>query len=377
MNLVVLALGLHIAARPPTRCTVSMRAKDTLEAADAEESAALNEAAAAAGALARSAETLAATRAAAEERLAALRTELDAGGALAKAMESAGSGSPPKKVAKALKKPKGSLAIVPEGVPIDAASLGGIDLDDPAYISESSRDGNAAAVCVRVSGPSMLTADALAATVAEQETARGDFPGPLPVISRDDVVDTLQLAKAKADGAGAVVLNVVLNGAEKTKELFDQARNSSAQFLRRNSFPRNFLTPQSSAPQAGGLGLEAIVRVADAAELTAAVDMGAAIVCIGDCALPTAVELLGQLPDGVVSVCDVELPDVRGAWAVRDEKFNAMICGKGLLEVCARDRIPPAAVIKAMNSKGSVKFGLGMQKGRMEGAKEQLGTLSM
>ena len=45
--------------------------------------------------------------------------------------------------------------------------------------------------------------------------------------------------------------------------------------------------------------------------------------------------------------------------------------------MCARDRIPPAAVIKAMNSKGSVKFGLGMQKGRMEGAKEQLGTLSM
>ena len=248
MNLVVLALGLHIAARPPTRCTVSMRAKDTLEAADAEEAAALNEAAAAAGALARSAETLAATRAAAEERLAALRTELDAGGALAKAMESAGSGSPPKKVAKALKKPKGSLAIVPEGVPIDAASLGGIDLDDPAYIGESSRDGNAAAVCVRVSGPSMLTADALAATVAEQETARGDFPGPLPVISRDDVVDTLQLAKAKADGAGAVVLNVVLNGAEKTKELFDQARNSSAQFFARNSY-RAFLAPQfSDAP---------------------------------------------------------------------------------------------------------------------------------
>ena len=48
----------------------------------------------------------------------------------------AGSGSAPKKVAKALKKPKGSLAIVPEGVPIDAASLGGIDLDDPAVRRE-------------------------------------------------------------------------------------------------------------------------------------------------------------------------------------------------------------------------------------------------
>ena len=49
---------------------------------------------------------------------------------------------------------------MPEGVPVDAMSMGGIDLDDPAYIGESSRDGNAAAVCVRVSGPSMLTADA-------------------------------------------------------------------------------------------------------------------------------------------------------------------------------------------------------------------------
>ena len=41
------------------------------------------------------------------------------------------------------------------------------------------------------------------------------------------------------DGAGAVVLNVVLNGADKTKELFDQARNSCA-ILRRNSSAQFF-----------------------------------------------------------------------------------------------------------------------------------------
>lgn len=54
-----------------------------------------------------------------------------------------------------------------------------------------------------------------------------------------------------------------------------------------------------------------------------------------------------------------------------------MIVGKTLLEVCARDRVPPAAVMKALLSKGSVKYGLGMNMGRLEGSKEQLGSLAM
>ena len=40
------------------------------------------------------------------------------------------------------------------------------------------------------------------------------------------------------------------------------------------------------------------------------------------------------------------------------------------MKTCARERCPPTAVLKAMLAKGSVKFGLGMQLGRMEGAKE-------
>ena len=67
--------------------------------------------------------------------------------------------------------------------------------------------------------------------------------------------------------------------------------------------------------------------------------------------------------------------DVRGVWRVRDIGFSALIVSRALMDVCIRDRVPPEAVIKAMLAKGSVKFGLGMQKGRMEGAKEYLGDL--
>ena len=62
---------------------------------------------------------------------------------------------------------------------------------------------------------------------------------------------------------------------------------------------------------------------------------------------------------------------------MRDLKFNALICGRSMLELCVRDRVPPTAILKAYASKGSVKYGLGMQKGRLEGSKEYLGSLAM
>ena len=55
---------------------------------------------------------------------------------------------------------------------------------------------------------------------------------------------------------------------------------------------------------------------------------------------------------------------------MRDLGFNAVILGAPLMQTCARERCPPTAVLKAMLAKGSVKFGLGMKLGRMEGAKE-------
>lgn len=261
------------------------------------------------------------------------------------------------KLFKALKKPKGTMALIGEGSLQTTISLGGYDLNDPTYLSEQFRVSGAAAVCVRVGGDSSfytaLDDKALEATVKEQAIAKGSFPGPLPVIARGEFVDPLQLAKLAADGADGVLLSVLLNGAEGTASLAEEAR---------------------------AFGLEPIFGVANAAELASALELGARIVSIGECALPEAEELLGSLKSDnpkVLAICDLYTRDVRGAWMARDLGFDAQIASDSILEVCSRDRCPPESVVKAMLMKGSYKYGLGMQKGRLEGAKEVLGDLAM
>ena len=101
------------------------------------------------------------------------------------------------------------------------------------------------------------------------------------------------------------------------------------------------------------------------------------IVMLGDCTVQAAAELRDTLPEGVLSVADVPFMDVRGAWKMRGLEFNALLGGRPMMEVCARDRVPPTAVINSILSKGSVKFGLGTKKGRLVGAKEYLGSLAM
>jgi len=340
----------------PFSSSVAIRTPTILQREHAEgEAEAEAEAAVAAdtaGALARSAESLQAATASAEALVAALQTELDAGGALAAAVEKKGKGKAGKpKLVRALKKPKGTLALVGEGKLIDgSATLGGYDLNDPKYLSEQFRTAGNAVVAVTTEGPRALSPTALADTVAEQAVAKGEFPGPLPVLVRADIIDEVQLADAKAKGADGVMLNLVLNGAEKTAELMAAASD---------------------------YGLEAVVRVGTDEEIQEAAKLGASILAIGDCSLPRAEELIGAVPEGVVTIADVLIADVRGAWKVRDMGFNALIISDGLTSVCIRDRVPPEAVIKAMLSKGSVEFGLGMQKGRLEGAKESLGSLAM
>lgn len=122
-----------------------------------------------------------------------------------------------------------------------------------------------------------------------------------------------------------------------------------------------------------------MVRVCDAEQMADAVELGAGIIVVGDCALDEATALIADLPkgkNGVVTVADLLYNEVRGAWQCRDAGFNALMSGTSMLEVCVRDRVPPTAVSKAILSKGSVKYGLGMQKGRLEGSKEQLGSLA-
>jgi len=298
--------------------------------------------------------SLDAQRKSGEAAVAALQATLDAGdddSTLAKAIAKKGKVKPSGKLAKALKKPTGTMALIGEGGVLDAISLGGFDLNDPAYVSLQCREGGCAAVSVKLAhSERALADDALAATIAEQETSRGEFPSPIPAFARGPIVDALQVASAAADGAMGVVVPFALNGAEGTAALMEEAE---------------------------AYGLETLVRVCSEEELTGALNLKPSMVMLGDCTLKQAGELKDALPEGVISVCDVPFLDVRGAWMVRDLGFSALIAGKSMMDVCIRDRVPPTAIIKAVLSKGSVKYGLGMQKGRLEGSKEFLGSLAM
>lgn len=326
--------------------------KATLEEAKVEEAQSAEEAAEAAGAEARA--NIDATRADAKSAAAALRAELEGAGedhAVARVLAKRGSAPAKGKLTKELRKPPGTIAVIPYGAPIESVSQGGYDLNDPVYLSAQFRDGAATAAMVDMRSAVRLSAAAVRLTAEEQETARGDFPGPLPVLVRDDFVDEVQLARAKAEGASAVMLELGLNGEEQTGALMAAATE---------------------------LGLEPLVRVGDEAELQAALRLEAACVVFGDMGLERAGALRELLPEGVTSVCDVVLPEaVRDTWRVRDAGFNAAVIGLPLLKMCVRERAPPTAVLKAMLSKGSVKFGLGMQLGRLEGAKEELGQMAM
>eukprot|EP00320_Phaeocystis_rex_P019382 CAMPEP_0119066578 /NCGR_PEP_ID=MMETSP1178-20130426/9094_1 /TAXON_ID=33656 /ORGANISM="unid sp, Strain CCMP2000" /LENGTH=369 /DNA_ID=CAMNT_0007048187 /DNA_START=31 /DNA_END=1140 /DNA_ORIENTATION=- len=359
-------LGLHLAPCPPKMTHTVARGALTMQINDGGESKEImdgardeaeikaDEAADAAGAAARAA--ISDTRARAEAAVAALRAEIDAADgahAVTKMLGKKGSLSAPGELADALRKPEGTIAIIAQGAPVESVSLGGFDLDDPVYLSGEFRRGNAAAVCVDCTPELRLSANALKGTADEQQTAMGEFPGPVLVIARDDFIDDVQLAQAAADGATAVILPLQLNGEEQTGALMAAAAE---------------------------LGLDTLVRVGDEAEAEAAVRLGASVVAIGDLGVPAAAELRQTLPVEVVSVSDCILRDdeaIRDTWRVRDLGFNAVILGKPLMRTCARERCPPTAVLKAMLAKGSVKFGLGMKLGRMEGAKETLGSLAM
>jgi len=359
------APGAHVQCRHmvhrPVACTMladepeKSRSAEFLEEARSEDEQAWFDEMDAAATQARTSEAIAVLRTNGLAAAASLQAELDTSdsSALAKACAAKGKAKPSGKVFKALKKPKGTMALVGEGVVMDTISLGGFDLADPAYLSSEYRTGGCAAVAVGAHTDDALGDGALgslSATVAEQETARGEFPGPLLAISRGPIVDEVQIAAAKANGASAVVIPFNLNGAERTAELLAEA---------------------------AAHGLESAVRVCTLEELTLALGLDPKMLAFGDCNLPQAAEMLPSVPEGVLAIADFPTSEVRGAWQVRDIGFNALISGRSMLEMCVRDRVPPSAIIKAVLSKGSVKYGLGYNKGRLEGSKEFLGSMAM
>ena len=327
---------------------------EILDSAKDEEERDFIEQAAKQAAAARTPEVAAAHRALAEAAVAALRDRPEVVAALEKTAKPSG------KIAKALRKPSGSMSLIGEGTdfgvgdePGSISLMGGFDMNDPTYLSVEFRKGGVSAISATLTYESALTENDLEKFVAEQATAKGEFPGPVPAICRAPFIDPLQLAQASLDGALGCVLPMNLNDKASMGELMAACEK---------------------------LGMEALVRVSDASQMADAIDLGAGIVVLGDVSQPDATELIAELPrgkNGIVTVADFPYLDVRGAWQVRDAGFSALLSGASMLEVCARDRVPPAALCKAILSKGSVKYGLGMQKGRLEGSKEFLGSMGM
>lgn len=271
----------------------------------------------------------------------------------------------------ALTKRRGTITVIAEYKRrLDRGSF--IDeIYEPTILSPTFREFGASAVAI-MADPVMGGCDYedLTGVHREQETARGDVPGPLPLISSDLIVHPVQLAQSKVAGCTGVVLRYGALGEERAPVLWKQARK---------------------------LDLEPIVQVDNQNEAQAAVDMGATILMFNVGGEGTEddqntakgkMELVKSLrvPDAKV-VCavanimpydDKGLQEVEDAWVCRDAGFQA-VWASDVLYKSGNDAVEhPGAIINSMKSKSSVKWASAKARGgKGEGAREYLGDILM
>lgn len=245
---------------------------------------------------------------------------------------------------------------------------------EPNILSTNFREFGADAVAVladdRMGG---CDYDDVASVRDEQETARGDVPGPLPLVSSDLIVHEVQLARSAAAGCAGVVLRTDALAADRLVELVGTAVR---------------------------LGLEPVVGVDDAEGARTAVEAGASILMInvgGDSVVVegeevvTAKDRIGILdsveaPDGraickianIVPYDDKGLQEVEDAWVCRDAGFQAVWASDVLYKSGNDAAEHPGAIIRSMKSKSSVKWAsVKARGGKGEGAREYLGDILM
>jgi len=286
-------------------------------------------------------------------------------------LPSVSSKPPPTKVKDALTKRTGTITVIAEYKRKLAVESGFINEDDtfsPEAMSPIFREFGAAATAVmadeRMGG---CTYDDLDTVMKEQQSVQGDFPGPLPVINSDLIVDELQIARSAAMGVEAVLVTYnVVGGSEKVGFLIQCAH---------------------------AVGLEAIVRVTNAEEAQAAIDVGASILLIdgvGDDggSVDEKIDVLTALniPEGE-SVCTIanilandnkQLEEVEETWICRDKGFNAVWVSDALFKSGNDPTEHAGAIIRSMTAKSSVKWASAKAKsGKGEGAREYLGDIMM
>lgn len=262
-----------------------------------------------------------------------------------------------------LTKRKGTISIVAE---YKKKLLAGGYIDEifePSIMSSAFREFFASAVSVmadeRMGG---CNYDDVRAFADEQAAAKGDMPGPCPVICNDLIVDEVQIARSKAFGAGAVGIDVGVVGAETFAEMVQAAR---------------------------ALELEVVGEVSTAEEAQQAVDAGCTILSVlGSGAPPDKYAVVSSLsiPEGttlctinhILAKNDKGLMEVEEAWISRDLGFNAVWVADALYKNAAEPTESPGAVIAAMRAKSSVKWASPKARsGKGEGAREYLGDIMM
>ena len=246
-----------------------------------------------------------------------------------------------------------------------SSSSGGYiaDVFDPEILGPVFREFGATGIAVladfRMGG---CTYTDLAEFVEEQRQAAHKVPGPVAVISSDVIIDKVQIAQSAALNVAAIVLALDMVGVDELPALLRAA----------------------SAVQ-----LEAIVAVSSKQEAQTAVDLVARILSIVNVdGIDDKVACIDSLivPDGQ-SVCKIaniqaknnkQLTEIEEAWAVRDKGFQCAWVGEALYKGGADLTEHPGAIIKAMRSKSSLKWGVAKAKsGRGEGAREYLGDILM
>jgi len=287
-------------------------------------------------------------------------------------IRSISSSPPPTTVKESLTKRKGTITVIAEYKRKLAVESGYIDeaiIFSPQSMSPTFREFGASATAVmadeRMGG---CTYDDLETVVKEQQGAKGDMPGPLPVINSDLIVDELQIARSAVLGVDAVVVtyNVVEGGSTKVDFLIQCAY---------------------------AVGLEVIVKVTDAAEAQGAVDVGARILWVdgvGDDggSVDEKINVVKNLtaPEGE-TICTIanilannnkQLEEVEEAWLCRDQGFNAVWVSDALYKQGNDPTEHAGAIIQSMTAKSSVKWASAKAKsGKGEGATEYLGDILM
>jgi len=225
--------------------------------------------------------------------------------------------------------------------------------------------------------------EALKGAEKQQASYKGEFPSPLPCMAFDTFIDPIQMAMAAECGAQGVNLEVAALK-DRTGEMIEAAKS---------------------------LGLDPLVQVHNKEELDLALEAGAKIVGITNRDVDTwepinkissvsrewevpfeetVFALIKEVPKDVVTVALGHVNETIAAWTLRDEGYNAIMIGEVIMKGLETAQVTGSSyqaayneakgIIMAFRSKGSKKYGPSSAAnfyGKGEGAKEELGQLSM